>query len=103
MAYHDENGRITIDEVAAYNDIAKLQNSIDIMRTTMRKFEQLQAEAAESSGKTAAAIANKAAEMIGKLRKAISQLENSIALIKRTVAYYQQKDRELRDTINGSW
>ena len=73
MAYHDENGRITIDEVAANGDITKLRASIDTLKTILERFQQLQQQAGESQGNTASAISDKAVEMSSKLKKMIAE------------------------------
>ena len=102
MAYHDENGKITIDEVAANSDIEKLTASMQKLAEIKAKFQQLTEQAGQSQGETATAIADKSSEMIAKLTKTQRQLEETIGLIRRTVAHYQQIDQALRDVINST-
>ena len=102
MAYHDENGRITIDEVAAKNDVRKMEAAIDRLDATIRQFKQLMNKASESKGNTAEAVYDKSMEMITRLNKSKEQLQMAIDLINRTVKHYYELDKKLRDAILAS-
>ena len=99
MAYINENGQITIDEVAANNDIAKLQQSADALSHVKKTLEALLSEAEAGKGDTIEAIKAETSEQIMRINKLISQHEQAISLIRNTVAKYQRLDRMVRDMI----
>ena len=70
MAYRDENGKITIDDVAAGEDI--------------RKIEQAQA------------IYDKSQELINQIQRLDNNLEETTNYIRHVLAVYKAKDEMLK-------
>jgi len=101
MAYYDNNGTITIDEVAAQADINRMTNAISILEQAKLSVDLLAAEAAQSKGETMNAIWEKSEELSGRINKLVANLENSICLIHNTVAHYQALDAQLRSVIEA--
>ena len=53
MAYKDENGKITIDDVAAGEDIRKIERAQSILQNALQSLRAAQTEGANSKGETA--------------------------------------------------
>ena len=70
MAYRDENGKITIDDVAAGEDIKK--------------------------GQTAQAIYDKSQELINQIQRLDNNLEETTNYIRHVLAVYKAKDEMLK-------
>lgn len=102
MAYINENMQITIDEVAANNDILKLQQSINSLVSARKALYELQAQAEAGKGETIEAIKAVTSEQIMRINSLLSQHEQAILLIRNTVAKYQRLDRMVRDMIRAS-
>ena len=64
MAYKDENGKITIDDVAAGEDIRKIERAQSILQNALQSLRAAQTEGANSKGETAQAIYDKSQELI---------------------------------------
>ncbi len=64
MAYRDENGKITIDDVAAGEDIRKIERAQAILQNALQSLRAAQTEGANSKGQTAQAIYDKSCELI---------------------------------------
>lgn len=99
MAYINENMQITIDEVAASNDISRLQQSADALAHVKKTLEALLSEAETGKGETIEAIKAETYEQIQRINSLISKHEQAISLIRNTVAKYQRLDRMVRDMI----
>lgn len=95
MAYYDENGRITIDEVAAQNDIRRTAEAQRIMEGVLRRLKQLLLETGDFQGETAGAITEKAGELMNETKRLIGNLEETQTYISKTVAYYKWLDEEI--------
>ena len=92
MAYRDENGKITIDDVAAGEDIKKqaiLQNALQSLRAA-------QTEGANSKGQTAQAIYDKSQELINQIQRLDNNLEETTNYIRHVLAVYKAKDEMLK-------
>ena len=91
MAYRDENGKITIDDVAAGEDIRKaiLQNALQSLRAA-------QTEGANSKGQTAQAIYDKSQELINQIQRLDNNLEETTNYIRHVLAVYKAKDEMLK-------
>ena len=96
MAYRDENGRITIDEVAAMEDVRKLTLAIDDLAKAEDALKEAMLEAEQSKGKTAIEMAAKAAELHKRIQDLRRDLANTQDYIRSVVKNYQAKDERLR-------
>ena len=99
MAYINENRQITIDEVAAHNDISRIQQSAEYLRSAKKTLEALRTEAEGGKGDTMAAIIEVTTEQISTLTRLIQKHEEASSLIRQVVAKYQRIDQEARDII----
>ena len=68
MAYRDENGKITIDDVAAGEDIRKIERAQAILQNALQSLRAAQTEGANSKGQTAQAIYDKSQELINQIQ-----------------------------------
>ena len=102
MAFRDQNGKITIDEVAAQQDIQKLATAINALETARRSITHLIQQAENEQGETSIAVVEKATELKTEIEETISRLSETSDLIKKTVAQYQLIDQQIRDAINSS-
>ena len=75
MAYKDENGKITIDDVAAGEDIRKIERAQSILQNALQSLRAAQTEGANSKGETAQAIYDKSQELINQIQRLDSNLE----------------------------
>ena len=96
MAYRDEYGRITIDEVAAMEDVRKLTQAIEYLSKAEDALKEAMIEAEQSKGKTAFEMAAKAAELHKRIQDLRRDLANTQDYIRSVVKYYQAKDERLR-------
>ena len=69
MAYKDENGKITIDDVAAGEDIRKIERAQSILQNALQSLRAAQTEGANSKGETAQAIYDKSQELINQIQR----------------------------------
>ncbi len=102
MAYHDENGKITIDEVAAEQDIRRLERAIADLNASKNAMKNLMNTAAAGKGEAVSAVTEKSGEMINKINDMISRLDETVSFIKRTVSHYRQVDENIKNAIKAS-
>ena len=88
MAFRDENGKITIDEQAAQQDIKNLKEIIAL--------------ASEFSGNTGTVITETALQLQKQIQGTIDNIDTTSQNIDMTVKKYQAIDSALKDTINSS-
>lgn len=102
MAYRDENGTITIDEIAAAKDIKRITEAIAILEESRRTLSKLSKHAAtDGKGKTAAAAEAVSNELIKRINAMISNLNETKAFIKKTVEHYQYLDQQIKAIIKA--
>lgn len=103
MAYHDENGKVTIDEEAANADIKRLRNAAQLLDNSMREIQKMGMITSMSTYEAyKVAIANKNMEMYNRLKDARDELNETANYIDKVVKNYQQKDKLLRDAIKAA-
>lgn len=102
MAFHDDKGRITIDEQAAAQDIRRLREAADILKESREAIRSLQRQSGDMQGKAASAIQAKGQEMEKELARMIEKLENSADFIRKTVEHYRRLDEELKRAIQAA-
>ena len=95
MAYRDENGKITIDDVAAGEDIRKIERAQAILQNALQSLRAAQTEGANSKGQTAQAIYDKSQELINQIQR-LDNLEETTNYIRHVLAVYKAKDEMLK-------
>ena len=95
MAYRDENGKITIDDVAAGEDIRKIERAQAILQNALQSLRAAQTEGANSKGQTAQAIYDKSQELINQIQR-LDNLEETTNYIRHVLAVYKAKDAMLK-------
>ncbi len=101
MAYYDNNGRITIDENVAWQDVNRIQHAIEQLNFSKAAIDNLIKQTASEKGLTSRAIIGKATQLRKQTDDLINRLEETITIIIRTVRRYQEIDRRVRDAIRA--
>ncbi|MCI5700940.1 MAG: hypothetical protein MR308_11280 [Lachnospiraceae bacterium] len=101
MAYYDSNGKITIDEIAANGDIAKINQALPSLENAKNALEHLLEQGSSSKGETGAAVVEKTQELIKMLNTLINALEETKGCISKTVKHYQKLDQEVKASIQA--
>lgn len=96
MAYRDENGKIAIDDVAAGEDIRKIERAQAILQNALQSLRAAQTEGANSKGQTAQAIYDKSQELINQIQRLDNNLEETTNYICHVLAVYKAKDEMLK-------
>lgn len=102
MAFKDENGKITIDEIAAQQDIRNLNKSKESLLTAIEHLKEIVALAAEFSGNTGTAIGETALQLQKQIQATIDSVDTTSNNIDSTIKKYQAIDAALKDAINGA-
>lgn len=102
MAFRDENGKITIDEQAAQQDIKKLNRSKESLTTAIDHLKEIIALASEFSGNTGTVITETALQLQKQIQGTIDNIDTTSQNIDATIKKYQAIDSALKDTINSS-
>ncbi len=92
MAYHDLNGTIMIDELAALSDIQKAERAKQVLNSASVSLKRLIAEAENFQGETAQALVQKSLELNGRISTLVNNLEAAQDYTRRTVERYRQLD-----------
>ena len=92
MAFRDMQGNITIDESSAQADIRKEQQAIEILQEARSALQTVAGETGQMQGLTAAAICEKAQEMIRETDRLISSLESAQQVTKKVIEDYKALD-----------
>ena len=92
----DENGKITIDDVAAGEDIRKIERAQAILQNALQSLRAAQTEGANSKGQTAQAIYDKSQELINQIQRLDNNLEETTNYIRHMLAVYKAKDEMLK-------
>mgnify|MGYP006885744201 CR=1 FL=1 len=95
----DENGKITIDDVAAGEDIRKIERAQSILQNALQSLRAAQTEGANSKGETAQAIYDKSQELINQIQRLDSNLEETTNYIRHVLAVYKAKDEMLKEIM----
>lgn len=102
MAFHDQNGRITIDENAANIDIRRMKEAREKLQASLSAIENLRRDTGSMEGDAATAILEKSEEMRKKLQAMIDKIDAYTDFITRVVKRYQQIDADLKKTIEAA-
>ena len=95
MAYHNEQGQVTIDEAAAGEDISKIRQAASKLEESKNCIRQLKISVSMMNGQTAAAILEQCEKLETEVNGLINQLNDSINYITKTVQKYKEEDKEL--------
>lgn len=101
MAFRDQNGKITIDEIAAQQDIQNMTKSRESLVEAIDHIKQIQAGSTGFQGETGVVLQEQCAEFIQMLNQQIENIDRAIDAISKTVARYQEIDRQLKDQIQS--
>lgn len=101
MPYRDENGKITIDEVAAAKDVKNLETAKEEYETAKGMLDQIKAYASEFSGNTGIVIMETADQLSSQIQLVIDATNESIQNINTTVQKYQEIDASLKTMIES--
>ena len=102
MALKDSSGRITIDEQAAQADIRRIGQAVDYLENSKRAIDNILNQASDERGRTADAIVVKTMELGKQIQDMIARLNETSSFISRTVAHYQEVDRQVKEAIQNS-
>ena len=102
MAFRDENGKITIDEIAAASDIRHIESAKEHMATALNMLTNMTNQASNFSGKTGESIVFACNKLQKQIMNTIVESEKAIDNIKQTIKKYEQIDRNLKDIIEGA-
>ena len=101
MAYHNAQGKVTIDEAAANEDINKIRQAISKLEEAQNRIQQLNTMASSMKGQTAEAILAQCERLNKKVSDLIEKLNRSIGFIKDTVQKYKEEDEANANKIIG--
>ena len=103
MAYHDENGKITIDEEAAREDIKRLRNAANMLDDSMKAIQKMRISITKSTYEVYKhSLEDKNTQMYNRLKDARDELNATADYIDKVVKEYQHKDKLIRDAIKAA-
>lgn len=102
MAFKDQNGKITIDEVAAKNDILRIESAINSLNNSRQAINNLIHQATNGQGQASTAVIEKASEMRGQIDDMVRRLKETSSFISQTVSYYQKLDMQIKQEIEAA-
>lgn len=101
MAYHDLNGQVMIDEVAAQADIRQERQAEQILRRAARALQAVQNEADGFQGETASAINEKAAALRRQVLSLAEDLEETQNYTRRVIRRYWLLDQKWKKALEN--
>lgn len=101
MAFRDENGRITIDEVAARQDIKNLEKARECLVTAIEHLKEITVLASDFSGKTGTVISESAMQIQKQIQGTVECIDTTSYNIDLVIKNYQAADASLKKTFNG--
>lgn len=102
MAFYDENGKITIDEVAAQKDVNNLEQLNEILNGIMDTMGQIELMASEFDSETNKGIIEEVMSIKLSLKNLSTQTTLTSDFIKNVVRKYQAIDKNLREAFNST-
>ena len=102
MAFYDENGKITIDEVAAQKDVNNLEQLNEILNGIMDTMGQIELMASEFDSETNKGIIEEIMSIKLSLKNLSTQTTLTSDFIKNVVRKYQAIDKNLREAFNST-
>lgn len=101
MAYHNEQGQVTIDAAAANEDISKIRQALSKLEESQRSIQLLGRSASGMHGQTGAAIVDQCKRLDKQVNDLKEQLNKSIVYIQKTVQKYKEEDRALANKFRS--
>ena len=92
MAYHDADGKITIDEVAANRDISHAMQAKQSLAEAESKLKLKLNQTASFEGETAQALNEKSAQLLARVKSMMTEIDEMVAYTRRVVAHYRAID-----------
>ncbi len=102
MAFKDSNGRITIDDIAAEKDIANVRAANEHLIIAEKLLSQMITISSGFSGNTGKSISEASALLQKQVRLMMEYSDNTVNSIHAVIRKYEEKDRQLKELINGS-
>ncbi len=99
MAFRDENGKITIDENAALNDINKLNLTISQLEQAYDLVTQINYLSTDMQGNTATVINSVSTYLMKEISDLMSYTDNTKDNITKIVNKYQAIDKKIKEII----
>lgn len=96
MAYRDENGKITIDDVIPERISEKSSGHRLSCKNALQSLRAAQTEGTNSKYQTAQAIYDKSQELINQIQRLDNNLEETTNYIRHVLAVYKAKDEMLK-------
>lgn len=101
MAFRDENGKITIDEIAAASDIKHIEAAKEHLKIACNLLTTMNNKAIDFSGKTGTSVSDACIALqkhINKLLEAGNVTQKNIECI---VKKYERIDSDLKELVNN--
>lgn len=92
MAYHDANGKITIDEVVANRDISHALQAKQSLAEAEAKLKLMLQQTETFEGETARALSEKSGELLARVRKVMDSIDETVSYTRHVVAVYRAID-----------
>ena len=92
MAYHDANGKITIDDAAANHDIALANSARECLQQVDSQLVLMLQQTDSFEGETALALRDKSAELLSRVRRMTTEIEEMVSYTRSVVAHYKAID-----------
>lgn len=101
MAFRDQNGKITIDEVAADRDVKAVNAACELYSRAVVLAQRMVSLSSELSGETGSAVTEASAGLEKEIESFLTFGQETAGYIKAVVARYEQIDRELKEHIEA--
>ena len=92
MAYHDADGKITIDEAVANRDISHALQARQSLAEAEAKLKLMLSQTDAFEGETAQALNEKSAQLLARVQKMMAQIDEMVSYTRRVVAHYRAID-----------
>ena len=93
MAYLDESGKITIDEISVNQDISRLTSARNDLDNVKKQLQSILDINSSMLGPTADSINELTIGMLNSVNKRIESIDESVLFLKNTLAKYEAIDR----------
>lgn len=101
MAYHNEQGQVTIDEAAANVDIHRIREGLTKLNEAQKSIDQLKTTASSMKGLTGTAIVEQCMRLEKQVSELQEKLNGSIRFIQKTVQKYKEEDQRLANKFRA--
>ena len=101
MAFRDENGRITIDEIAAASDIQHIEAAKEHLTTACNMLTGMNNKALDFSGKTGTSVSEACMALQKQVNKLLEASGITQQKIDGVVKKYEKIDSDLKALMNN--